>query len=144
MQADTAVRPGDAAAAQAAAAPPRPLLVRGRSCSWSAPPAWAPRSPRRGCWRPYFGASTIIWANTIATVLVALSAGYALGGRLADRRADLRGLCAVVLVAAVLLALVPFVADPFLRAVGQRAGLAVGGRRSSARWPRCWCWWPCR
>jgi len=32
---------------------------------------------------PYFGASTIIWANTIATVLVALSAGYALGGRLA-------------------------------------------------------------
>ena len=46
---------------------------------------------------PYFGASTIIWANTIATVLVALSAGYALGGRLADRRADLRGLCAIVL-----------------------------------------------
>jgi len=36
---------------------------------------------------PYFGASTIIWANTIATVLVALSVGYALGGRLADRRA---------------------------------------------------------
>src|ERR1700751_5850751 len=48
---------------------------------------------------PYFGASTIIWANTIATVLLALSAGYALGGRLADRRADLRGLCAIVTVA---------------------------------------------
>ena len=63
---------------------------------------------------PYFGASTIIWANTIATVLVALSAGYALGGRLADRRADLRGLCAIVLTAGVLLAIVPFVADPFL------------------------------
>jgi predicted membrane-bound spermidine synthase len=64
---------------------------------------------------PYFGASTIIWANTIATVLVALSAGYAIGGRLADRRADLHGLCSIVLVAAVLLALVPFVSDPFLR-----------------------------
>src|SRR3981081_1719901 len=63
---------------------------------------------------PYFGASTIIWANTIATVLVALSAGYAIGGRLADRRADLRGLCEIVLVAAVLFALVPFVANPFL------------------------------
>src|SRR5664279_41283 len=37
---------------------------------------------------PYFGASTIIWANTIATVLVALSIGYAVGGRLADRVAD--------------------------------------------------------
>ncbi len=77
---------------------------------------------------PYFGASTIIWANTIATVLVALSAGYALGGRLADRRADLRGLCAIVAVAGVLLAAVPFAADPFLRlAVNALGALSVGG-----------------
>ncbi len=77
---------------------------------------------------PYFGASTIIWANTIATVLVALSAGYAIGGRLADRRADLQGLCAIVLAASVLLALVPFVADPFLRlAVRALGALSVGG-----------------
>src|ERR671923_35634 len=40
---------------------------------------------------PWFGASTIIWANTIATVLVALSAGYWLGGRLADRDPTLAG-----------------------------------------------------
>src|ERR1700716_4574535 len=77
---------------------------------------------------PYFGASTVIWANTIATVLVALSAGYALGGRLADRRADLRGLCLIVLAAAALLALVPFVADPFLRiSVKALGSLSVGG-----------------
>ena len=77
---------------------------------------------------PYFGASTIIWANTIATVLVALSIGYAVGGRLADRRADVRGLCAVVLCAAVLLAIVPFVSDPFLRAAVRALGaLSVGG-----------------
>ena len=77
---------------------------------------------------PYFGASTIIWANTIATVLVALSLGYALGGRLADRRPHLRGLCAVVLIAAVLLALVPFVADPFLRLAANALGeVSVGG-----------------
>ncbi len=77
---------------------------------------------------PYFGASTIIWANTIATVLVALSAGYAIGGHLADRRADMRGLCAIVLVAAVLLAVVPFVSDPFLKlAVRALGGLSVGG-----------------
>src|SRR5579884_3613931 len=77
---------------------------------------------------PYFGASTIIWANTIATVLVALSAGYAIGGQLADRRADMRGLCWIVLVAAVLLAIVPFVSDPFLSlAVRALGGLSVGG-----------------
>jgi spermidine synthase len=77
---------------------------------------------------PYFGASTIIWANTIATVLVALSVGYAVGGRIADRRADMHGLCAIVLCAAVLLAIVPFVADPFLReAVRALGALSVGG-----------------
>jgi spermidine synthase len=77
---------------------------------------------------PYFGASTIIWANTIATVLVALSVGYAIGGGLADRRGDLRGLCALVLIAAVLLAVVPFVSGPFLRlSVHALGALSVGG-----------------
>ena len=30
---------------------------------------------------PYFGDSTIIWANTIGIVLVALSVGYYIGGQ---------------------------------------------------------------
>jgi spermidine synthase len=63
---------------------------------------------------PYFGASTVVWANTIGVVLVALSAGYWFGGRYADRHPHLRGLCALVLAAAVLIALVPFAARPFL------------------------------
>jgi spermidine synthase len=76
---------------------------------------------------PYFGASTIIWANTIATILIALSIGYAVGGRLADRWPDLRGLSAIVLVAAVLLAVVPFIGDPFLRlSVKALGALSVG------------------
>jgi spermidine synthase len=67
---------------------------------------------------PYFGASTIVWANTIGVVLVALSVGYWLGGRFADRHPHVRGLCLLTLGAAALLALVPFAADPLL-------GLAV-------------------
>jgi spermidine synthase len=63
---------------------------------------------------PFFGASTIVWANTIAVVLVALSVGYWFGGRMADRRPDLRSLCGLVLGAAILLGLVPIVAQPFL------------------------------
>jgi spermidine synthase len=63
---------------------------------------------------PYFGASTIVWANTIGVVLVALSLGYWLGGRLADRHPHMRGLCLLALSAAGLLALVPFAADPLL------------------------------
>lgn len=64
---------------------------------------------------PWFGASTIVWANTIATVLVSLSAGYFIGGRLADRDPTPAGLARLVLAAALLLALVPFIANPFLR-----------------------------
>jgi spermidine synthase len=62
---------------------------------------------------PYFGASTIVWANTIGVVLVALSVGYWLGGRLGDHHPHLRGLCLLVTVAAGLLAVVPFAARPF-------------------------------
>ncbi len=65
---------------------------------------------------PYFGASTIVWANTIGVVLVALSVGYWLGGRFADRHPHMQGLALLALAAAVLLALVPFVADPLLGA----------------------------
>src|SRR3954451_11858118 len=63
---------------------------------------------------PFFGDSTIVWANTIAIVLVALSIGYWFGGRLADRHPHLRGLCLLVLVASLILGLVPIVANPFL------------------------------
>ncbi len=109
------------------ALPPRLAVIRAIAFAVGAASLGAEISAAR-LLAPYFGASTIIWANTIATVLVALSAGYAIGGRLADRRADLRGLCEIVLVAAVLLALVPFVADPFLRlSVKALGALSVGG-----------------
>ncbi len=62
---------------------------------------------------PYFGASTIVWANTIGVVLVALSIGYWLGGRMGDRYPRARELCITVLIAAGLLAVVPFAAKPF-------------------------------
>jgi spermidine synthase len=65
---------------------------------------------------PYFGASTVVWANTIGVVLVALSAGYWLGGRAADRRPHIRALCWIALSAALLLAAVPFAARPLLDA----------------------------
>jgi spermidine synthase len=65
---------------------------------------------------PYFGASTIVWANTIGIVLVALSIGYWYGGRLADRNATRAGLYRIVLLSGLLLALVPFAARPFLGA----------------------------
>jgi spermidine synthase len=77
---------------------------------------------------PYFGASTIVWANTIGVVLVALSIGYWLGGRYADRHPHLSGLCLLVLIASVLIALIPFAARPFLGfSVDAFDSVSVGG-----------------
>jgi spermidine synthase len=77
---------------------------------------------------PYFGASTIVWANTIGVVLVALSVGYWFGGRFADRHPHLRGLCLVVLVASLLIAAIPFLSRPFLSfSVDAFETVSVGG-----------------
>jgi spermidine synthase len=77
---------------------------------------------------PYFGASTIVWANTIGVVLVALSIGYWFGGRFADRHPHLRGLCLVVLAAALLIAAIPFASRPFLSfSVDAFDTVSVGG-----------------
>jgi spermidine synthase len=63
---------------------------------------------------PYFGSSTIVWANLIGIVLAALALGYWLGGRIADRRPEPHLLGYIVLAAAVCVALIPFAAKPFL------------------------------
>jgi spermidine synthase len=63
---------------------------------------------------PFFGASTVVWANVIGIVLVALSAGYWLGGQFADRNPQRQGLCILVLVASLAVGLIPFAAAPFL------------------------------
>ena len=63
---------------------------------------------------PYYGSSTVVWANVIGLVLAFLSLGYWLGGRVADRYPSARVLGRIVLGAGVLIALVPFAAGPFL------------------------------
>jgi len=80
---------------------------------------------------PYFGSSTIVWANLIGIVLAGLALGYWLGGRIADKRPQPRLLGLIVLAAAVWVAITPFVARPFLdAAVGNlddaSAGAVIG------------------
>lgn len=83
---------------------------------------------------PYFGASTIVWANTIGIVLVALSAGYWYGGVLADRNPTRAGLYRIVLLSGLLLAAVPLAADPFLASPSTRWTRSRPARSSA----RCW------
>jgi len=63
---------------------------------------------------PYFGTSLFIWANLIGLVLIYLSAGYFIGGRLADRYPSLRLLSILTAIAALATGLIPFISEPIL------------------------------
>ena len=63
-----------------------------------------------------FGLSNLVWAVIIGLVLFYLTAGYFIGGRLADRSPEARTLFAIIAAAAFSLGIVPFIAQPVLRA----------------------------
>lgn len=71
---------------------------------------------------PAFGASTVVWANTIAIALAALAIGYWLGGRLADRHPNERAMARGGLAGALMVALIPLVAIPLLGATEDSLG----------------------
>jgi len=61
---------------------------------------------------PYFGSSMYVWGSLIAVFLAALSIGYTVGGRLADRFPSAGALTLVLSSASVLVAVSVIVADP--------------------------------
>lgn len=73
---------------------------------------------------PFYGVSLYVWSSLIAVTLIALAAGYFLGGCLADRAPGLR-LFHIIAFAAFTTILIPFLNGPVLRMtdpLGLRAG----------------------
>jgi spermidine synthase len=64
---------------------------------------------------PYFGSSIYTWAALISTILAALTAGYFLGGRIADRTVSAAVLGAIVTMASLYLLVLPSFADSLLK-----------------------------
>ena len=64
---------------------------------------------------PWFGNSQIVWAGVIGLILLYLSLGAWLGGRLADRYPTLDALLAVASLAGLGVALIPSISPPILR-----------------------------
>src|SRR5512143_1065062 len=64
---------------------------------------------------PFFGTSTFVWTNIIGVIMVALSAGYFIGGKLADRKPQLKILLKLLLAASAFFLVLPFVASPIVR-----------------------------
>jgi len=74
---------------------------------------------------PFFGVSLFVWTSLITVTLVALAAGYAAGGILADRQGSPDVLYGIILLAGVCTLLVPLLKGPVLKATlswGLRAG----------------------
>lgn len=78
-----------------------------------------------------FGNSNLVWANVIGLMLLYLTIGYFLGGRLADRYPRIAVLLQIIIWAAFLCALIPLVARPVVTQAAQAvfgadAALALG------------------
>ncbi len=63
---------------------------------------------------PYFGTSLFVWANLIGLILLYLTVGYYVGGRLSDHYPKPGLFYAIPAVAALFIALVPVLAGPLL------------------------------
>src|SRR5262249_56285689 len=66
---------------------------------------------------PYFGSGIFPWAARISTVLIALMAGYFLGGMLADRTASPAVLAVTVIIGSLYLLALPSFAQAILEFV---------------------------
>lgn len=66
---------------------------------------------------PYFGSSTIVWANIIGVIMAALALGYGLGGRIADKHPHFPVFYGVGIFGAMLLSLLPLVVQIFLNPI---------------------------
>jgi len=64
---------------------------------------------------PFFGNSTYVWGSLIGVFLGALASGYAIGGRLADRRPTGGALATVLATSALLVAASVLLAEPLQR-----------------------------
>lgn len=63
---------------------------------------------------PYFGDTLFVWANLIGLILLYLTIGYYVGGRLADRFPGARVFYTLTLVAALFIAVIPLISHPLL------------------------------
>jgi len=76
---------------------------------------------------PYFGNSVFVWGSLISLFLIALSAGYYVGGRLSDRRPSRVLLGAIVIAVAASMFLIAAISAPVCDAIidagfGEKAG----------------------
>ncbi len=63
----------------------------------------------------YFGSSNLVWASIIGLILIYLTIGYSLGGKLADQHPQIDWFFGILAWAALLIGVIPLVSRPILR-----------------------------
>jgi hypothetical protein len=81
---------------------------------------------------PYFGGDLYTWAALISTVLLALMAGYWIGGWVADASRSPRLLAVFVLLAGIYMVLIPLGADAVLGFILERQGDGIEAQVAAA------------
>jgi len=66
---------------------------------------------------PYFGTSIIIWTSIIGVILGAMSIGYLLGGRLADKKADYANYSLIIAISSVCVAILSVIKNPLIMTI---------------------------
>ena len=64
---------------------------------------------------PFFGVSLFVWTSLITVTMVALAAGYAIGGRLSDRKSSPDWLYGIILLSGILVILIPALKGPVIQ-----------------------------
>ena len=72
---------------------------------------------------PYLGASTYVWTSLIGVILAALSLGYWLGGRLADKKPDIKILAFIIFLAGGAVSLTILLKDLILALIAESSAI---------------------
>ena len=72
---------------------------------------------------PYLGASTYVWTSLIGVILAALSLGYWIGGKIADKKPDLKILAFVIFIAGGLVSVTILLKDLMLALIAESSAI---------------------
>ncbi len=78
---------------------------------------------------PFYGTTIFLWSALITVTLLALSVGYVLGGRLADKSPSVNRLCTLLVIAGLLVIIIPWIKKPVLMMIeplGLRTAVLLG------------------
>lgn len=68
---------------------------------------------------PYVGSSNLIWTSIIGIMLISMSLGYWIGGKIADKKQDLTDLSQFILIAAITTSVIPILETVIVNSLAQ-------------------------